>query len=177
MSCDDRECLTKGKSIELVLKLQRPAKTSRTSFKPHSTDCKKRREQSRPGGAKPGHEGRGRVIAEDSDTVVDCRRMACPDSGLTLSPDLLTEPVSVHERIELPEVKPSSSRTGTSPWCAQNAGTASQRSRASRKRGQIITRVRAYYVHGLDGFVLPTPLSRPRHATPDGATRALAPKA
>ena len=30
----------------------------------------------------------------------------CPDCGLALSPDLPAETVSVHERIELPEVKP-----------------------------------------------------------------------
>ena len=89
-----------------VLKLQRPAKTSRTSSKPPSTDRKERREQSRPGGAKPGHEGHNRVAAEVPDMVVDHRPSACPDCGLALSLDLVAETVSVHERIELPEVKP-----------------------------------------------------------------------
>ena len=56
MSRYDLERLSKDELIELVLKLQRPAKTSRTSSKPPSTDRKERREQSRPGGAKPGHE-------------------------------------------------------------------------------------------------------------------------
>ena len=106
MSRGDLERLSKDELIDLVLKLQRPAKTSRTSSKPPSTDRKERREQSRPGGAKLGHEGHSRVIAEDPDTIVDHRPTACPDCGLALSPDLPTETVSVHEHIELPEVKP-----------------------------------------------------------------------
>ena len=106
MSRGDLERLSKDELIELVLKLQRPAKTSRTSSKPPSTDRKERREQSRPGGAKPGHEGHNRVAAEDPDTVVDHRPTECPDCGLALSPDLPAETISVHERIELPEVKP-----------------------------------------------------------------------
>ena len=106
MSRGNLERLSKDELIELVLKLQRPARTSRTSSKPPSTDRKERREQSRPGGAKPGHEGHSRIIAEDLDTVVDHRPTACPDCGLALSPDLPAETVSVHERIELPEVKP-----------------------------------------------------------------------
>src|SRR3954454_24622127 len=53
----DLERLSKDELIELVLRLQRPQKTSRTSSKPPSTDRKERREQARPGGAKPGHEG------------------------------------------------------------------------------------------------------------------------
>src|SRR3954454_15020978 len=50
----DLERLSKDELIELVLRLQRPQKTSRTSSKPPSTDRKERREQARPGGAKPG---------------------------------------------------------------------------------------------------------------------------
>ncbi len=106
MSRGDLERLSKDELIELVLKLQRPAKTSRTSSKPPSTDRKERREQSRPGGAKPGHEGHSRVIADDPDEIVDHRPTACPDCGLALSSDLPTEMVSLHERIELPDVKP-----------------------------------------------------------------------
>ena len=106
MSRGDLERLSKDELIELVLKLQRPAKTSRTSSKPPSTDRKERREQSRPGGAKPGHEGHSRVVAEDPDSVVDHRPAACPDCGLGLSPDLPGEVISLHEQIDLPEVKP-----------------------------------------------------------------------
>ena len=106
MSRGDLERLSKDELIELVLKLQHPAKTSRTSSKPPSTDRKARREQSRPGGAKPGHEGHSRVIAEEPDEIVDHRPTACPDCGLALSPDLPAETVGVHERIDLTEVKP-----------------------------------------------------------------------
>src|SRR3954453_7587629 len=90
----DLERLSKDELIELVLKLQHPAKTSRTSSKPPSMDRKERREQSRPGGAKPGHEGHRRGIAEDSDEVVDHRPSCCPDCGLTLSAELEAETVS-----------------------------------------------------------------------------------
>src|SRR4051794_25044759 len=59
----DLERLSKDELIELVLRLQRPEETSRTSSKPPSTDRKERREQARPGGAKPGHEGHSRTLA------------------------------------------------------------------------------------------------------------------
>ena len=45
----DLERLSKDELIELVLRLQRPEKTSRTSSKPPSTDRKERREQARRG--------------------------------------------------------------------------------------------------------------------------------
>ena len=106
MSRGDLERLSKDELVELVLKLQRPAKTSRTSSKPPSTDRKERREQSRPGGAKPGHEGHSRVVAEDPDAIVDHRPTTCPDCGLALGPDLPAETVSVHEHIEVLEVAP-----------------------------------------------------------------------
>ena len=102
----DLERLSKGELIELVLKLQRPAKTSRTSSKPPSTDRKERREQSRPGGAKPGHDGHSRVLAKDPDRIIDHRPTCCPDCGLALPPDLPAETVSLHEHIELPPIKP-----------------------------------------------------------------------
>ena len=65
MSRGDLERLSKDELIELVLKLQRPAKTSRTSSKPPSTDHKERREQARPGGAKLGHDGHTRDAAAE----------------------------------------------------------------------------------------------------------------
>jgi hypothetical protein len=54
MNREELERLTKPELIELLLGLQRPDKTSRTSSKPPSTDWKGKREGSRPGGAKPG---------------------------------------------------------------------------------------------------------------------------
>jgi len=70
-------------------------------------DRKERREQSRPGGAKPGHEGHRRGIAENPDEVVDHRPSCCPDCGLTLSAELEAETVSLHEQIDLPPVTPT----------------------------------------------------------------------
>src|SRR3954454_12306630 len=52
MGRGDLERLSKEELIELVLRLQRPEKTSRTSSKPPSTDRKEQREKSKPGGAK-----------------------------------------------------------------------------------------------------------------------------
>ena len=62
MGRGELERLSKEELIELVLRLQRPEKTSRTSSKPPSTDRKEQREKSKPGGAKPGHEGHSRVM-------------------------------------------------------------------------------------------------------------------
>jgi transposase len=106
MGRGELERLSKEELIELVLKLQRPAKTSRTSSKPPSTDRKEQRERSKPGGAKPGHEGHSRVISETPDEVVEHRPGQCSGCGVALAADLPAETVSVHERIELPEVRP-----------------------------------------------------------------------
>jgi transposase len=106
MQRDELERLSKAELIELVLRLQRPEKTSRTSSKPPSTDRKERREQARPGGAKPGHEGHSRALSTNPDRVVDHAPQQCPCCRLALSPDLPSEAVSVHERIELPQIKP-----------------------------------------------------------------------
>src|ERR687898_2980956 len=106
MGRGELERLSKEELIELVLRLQRPEKTSRTSSKPPSTDRKEQREKSKPGGAKPGHEGHSRVMSEAPDAVVEYRPGQCSGCGVALSADLLAETVSVHERVELPEVKP-----------------------------------------------------------------------
>ena len=106
MGRSDLERLSRDELIELVLRLQRPEKTSRTSSKPPSTDRKERREQSRPGGAKPGHEGHNRVISEAPDAVVSHRPDRCMGCGATLSADQPAEVVSVFERIDLPAVAP-----------------------------------------------------------------------
>jgi len=106
MGRSDLERLSREELIELVLRLQRPQKTSRTSSKPPSTDRKERREQAKPGGAKPGHEGHSRVLSEDPDAVVDHRPDRCACCGGALHGDLPAEVVSVSERIELPAVAP-----------------------------------------------------------------------
>src|SRR5215216_5131014 len=100
------ERLSKEELIELVLRLQRPEKTSRTSSKPPSTDRKEQRERSKPGGAKPGHAGHSRVMSETPDAGVEPRPGQGSGCGVALGADLLAETVSVHERVELPAVKP-----------------------------------------------------------------------
>jgi transposase len=57
MERGDLQQLSKDELIDLVLRLQRPEKTSRTSSKPPSSDRKELRDEAKPGGAKPGHEG------------------------------------------------------------------------------------------------------------------------
>ena len=106
MERDELERLSKAELIELVLRMQRPEKTSRTSSKPPSTDRKERRERSKPGGAKPGHEGHSRPPSDDISETVAHYPEACPCCRIALPPDLPAEEVGVHERIELPEVKP-----------------------------------------------------------------------
>src|SRR4051794_19922699 len=103
MGRSDLERLSKEELIELVLRLQRPEKTSRTFSKPPATDRKKRREQAKPGGAKPGHEGHSRVISDDPGAVVEHRPDRCPCCGGALHVDLPSESVSV---FELPEIAP-----------------------------------------------------------------------
>ena len=116
MCRSDLERLSREELIELVLRLQRPAKTSRTSSKPPATDHKERREQSKPGGAKPGgakpggakpgHEGHSRVMSNDPDYIVEHRPDRCACCGGGLHGDLPVELVSVSERIDLPAVAP-----------------------------------------------------------------------
>src|SRR3954466_3331373 len=95
MGRGELERLSKEELIELVLRLQRPEKTSRTSSKPPSTDRKKQRERSKPGGAKPGHEGHSRVLSETPDEVVEHRPGQCSGCGAALAADLPAEAVSV----------------------------------------------------------------------------------
>jgi transposase len=108
----DLELLSKAELIEMVLRLQRPAKTSRTSSKPPSTDGKAQREKSRPGGAKPGHEGHSRRLSEAFDGAVDHYPDQCPGCGACLSAALLAEVVSEHDKIDLPEISPGWSVIG-----------------------------------------------------------------
>jgi transposase len=98
--------MSRQELIELVLRLQRPEKTSRTSSKPPSTDRKARRDKSRPGGATPGHEGHIRSLSENFDRAVDHRADECPGCRASLSADLPADLVSEHETIELPPIRP-----------------------------------------------------------------------
>src|ERR687897_1164976 len=123
MGRGELERLSKEELIELVLRLQRPEKTSRTSSKPPSTDRKEQREKSKPGGAKPGHEGHSRVASDTPDEVVEHRPEQCSCCGAALRMDLPAEMVSVHERVELPEVKPRITHHGRVAVCCPACGT------------------------------------------------------
>ncbi|WP_147022141.1 IS66 family transposase zinc-finger binding domain-containing protein, partial [Microvirga aerophila] len=106
MGRTDLERLSKEELIELVLRLQRPPKTSRTSSKPPSTDRKQQRERSKPGGAKPGHDGHSRILSAMPDEVVEHRPDRCSCCSAVLMADLPGETISIHEQIDLPEVAP-----------------------------------------------------------------------
>ena len=87
MTREELERLTKPELIDLLLGMQRPDKTSRTSSKPPSTDRKAKREGSRPGGGKPGHKGHARVLADAPDAHEDHRPEHCRYCGLPFSED------------------------------------------------------------------------------------------
>jgi transposase len=106
MGRSDLERLSKEELIELVLRLQRPQKTSRTSSKPPSTDRKEQRERSKPGGAKPGHDGHSRILSATPDEVVEHRSDRCSCCSAVLMANLPGETISIHEQIELPAVAP-----------------------------------------------------------------------
>lgn len=57
MGRSDLKRLSHEEVIELVLRLQHPENASRTSSKLPATDRKEQRVQSKPCGAKPGHDG------------------------------------------------------------------------------------------------------------------------
>ena len=106
MNREELEALTKPELIDLVLGMQRPNKTSRTSSKPPSTDRKAKRDSSRPGGAKPGHKGHARALAEAPDAHEDHRPAHCQHCGLPFGEDATAEVVGEYDEIDLPPVKP-----------------------------------------------------------------------
>ena len=106
MDRDDLEKLSKQALVDMVLRLQRPAKTSRTSSKPPSTDHKARREHAKPGGAKPGHQGHSRSLHESPDEIVDHRPDVCPQCHGQLGNDLTGDVVGEYDAIEVPPIAP-----------------------------------------------------------------------
>ena len=94
--------LSKDELIELVIQLQRPDKTSRNSSKPPSTDKKEKRENARPGGAKPGHEPHNRRLADNPDELRDHKPTHCALCGGSVSPDAEMELIGEYDEIEIP---------------------------------------------------------------------------
>ena len=118
------ERLTKPELIELLLGLQRPDKTSRTSSKPPSTDQKAKRDGSRPGGAKVGHKGHARDLAEAPDLIEDHRPTHCRHCGLAFSQDAAGAVIGEYDEIDLPEVKPEIKRHRRLKCCCAACGKA-----------------------------------------------------
>jgi transposase len=106
MDRTDLQQLSKEQLIELVLRLQRPDKNSRTSSKPPSTDKKEKRETSRPGGAKLGHEPHNRRLSDNPNEFRDHMPIACEACGGTFSSDDACELIGEYDEIEIPPVKP-----------------------------------------------------------------------
>src|ERR1700728_2867414 len=105
MDRTDLQHLSKEQLIELVLQLQRPDKNSRTSSKPPSTDKKEKRENSRPGGAKLGHEPHTRRLADDPDEFRDHTPSVCEQCGGAFASDAARELIGEYDEIEIPPVK------------------------------------------------------------------------
>ena len=112
MDRTDLQQLSKDQLIELVLRLQRPDKNSRTSSRPPSTDKKEKRENSRPGGAKPGHEPHNRRLADRPDEFRDHAPSVCERCGVSFSSDDDRELIGEYDEIEIPPVNPYASGTG-----------------------------------------------------------------
>ena len=106
MDRTDLQRLSKDELIELVLRLQRPDKTSRNSSKPPSTDKKEKRENSRPGGAKIGHDPHNRRLADDPDEVRDHMPEVCEACGGSFASDVERELIGEYDEIEIPPLKP-----------------------------------------------------------------------
>ena len=106
MERGDLQRLSKEQLIELVLRLQRPDKDSRTSSKPPSTDKKEKRENSRPGGAKLGHEPHNRRLADEPDAFRNHVPGVCARCGGAFASDAARELIGEYDEIEIPPVKP-----------------------------------------------------------------------
>jgi transposase len=106
MERGDLQRLSKEQLIELILRLQRPEKNSRNSSKPPSTDKKAKREGSRPGGAKPGHQAHNRPLAKNPDEFRDYRPEVCEQCGGRFAPDADEDLIGEYDEIEIPPVKP-----------------------------------------------------------------------
>src|SRR3974390_1209878 len=110
MDRTDLQRLSKDELIELVIQLQRPDKSSRNSSKPPSTDKKEKRENSRPGGAKPGHEPHNRRLADDPDEFRDHRPTHCELCGGSMAADAAMGFIGEKDEIEIPPGNPPAVR-------------------------------------------------------------------
>lgn len=98
--------LSKEELIELVLRLQRPEKNSSNSSRPPSTDKKARRGNSRPGGAKSGHQPHNRALHENPDEFRDHIPDRCEQCGMAQTCDGILELIGEYDEIDIPPIKP-----------------------------------------------------------------------
>lgn len=98
--------LSKDELIDLVLRLQRPGKTSQTSSKPPSTDKKEKRENARPGGAKAGHEPHNRSLSENPNAFFDHVPDACERCGGVFSCADPRTLIGEYDEIDIPPITP-----------------------------------------------------------------------
>jgi transposase len=110
MDRSDLQRLSKDELIDLILRMQTPEKTSRTSSKPPSTDKKAKRESSRPGGAKLGHEPHTRKLSDAPDAFVDHKPSVCGRCGGALGADAAMELIGEYDEIDIPPIKPHVTR-------------------------------------------------------------------
>jgi transposase len=122
MNRTDLERLSKEQLIDLVLGLQRPDKTSRTSSKPPSTDQKEKRENSRPGGAKLGHEPHNRALSEHPDDFIDHKPTHCDQCGDMLEADAAMDLIGEYDEIDIPPIKPRVIRHRRFACSCENCG-------------------------------------------------------
>ena len=106
MERTDLQRLSKEELIDLVLQLQRPKKTSQTSSLPPSLDRKERRENSKPGGGKPGHKGHFRALCQTPDAVRDHVPLQCEQCGAAFGGAEERRLIGEYESIDLPPVRP-----------------------------------------------------------------------
>jgi len=135
MNREDLERLTKPELIDFLLGLNCPGKTSRTSSKPPSTDQKGNREGSRPGGARPGHKGHARALAEEPDAYEDHHPGHCQHCGLPFGEDAHGEVIGEYDEIDLPPAKPVIKRHRRLKCCCATCTKATKASMPQAAQG------------------------------------------
>ncbi len=151
MNRDDLERMSKAALVELVLRLQRPAKTSRTSSKPPSSDRKAKREASKPGGAAPGHKGHFRALSATPDRIVDHRPGHCVGCGHAFTGDAEGTVIGAYDSVDLPPIAPLTTRHRrlalTCPGCGARSKAPQPDAASSSPFGPMIGALAFYLKH------------------------------
>lgn len=143
--------MSKEALVELVLKLQRPAKTSRTSSKPPSSDRKAKRAASKPGGAPPGHKGHFRALSAAPDRIVDHRPGHCVGCGHAFTGDAEGTVIGAYDRVDLPPIAPVTTHHRrlalTCPGCGAQSKAPQPDAASSSPFGPMIGALAFYLKH------------------------------